>query len=70
MSVDAMDTHMGISLAGIRISDFCLCSETDPDILNRVREVSERDGQGEPIVVVSLDDRCEVVVGRHRLNNY
>jgi ParB family chromosome partitioning protein len=67
MSMDAMDTHMKIPLDDIRISDFCLCSEIDPDILDRVQEVYDKHGQCEPIVVISADDGYEVVVGRHRL---
>lgn len=58
---------MEIPLDNIRLSRCCLCLETDPDILDRVREVYEQQGQSEPIIVHSADDGYEVIVGRHRL---
>lgn len=60
---------MQIPLDDIRVSDFCLCSETDPDILDRIRETYEQQGQGEPLIVRSMDDGYEVVVGRHQLES-
>jgi len=67
MSVDTTTVQMEVPLNKIRISDYCLCDEIYPSILDRIQEVCEEQGQSEPIVVRSVEEGYEVVVGRHRV---